>query len=411
MKAELITIGDEILIGQVVNTNASWMAEKLYESGIEVVHITAISDSKQAIFSALKLAMKRADIVLMTGGLGPTKDDITKKCLCEYFESKLVFNKGAFENIKRLFESRGFKITEVNRQQAELPEKAIPIPNPNGTAYGMWFEKDNTIIVSMPGVPFEMKAIMLDEIIPRIKKKNTSSTLIKKTILTQGVGESHLAEIIENWENSLPENFKLAYLPQPGMVRLRLSAQGEKIEKEFNIQLEKLHQLIPDLIWGYEDDQLEEILGILLKENNQTLSTAESCTGGYISHLITSVPGSSIYFKGSVVAYSNEIKKKVLTVHPQLLAEFGAVSKEVVTEMALGVQKLFQTDYAIATSGIAGPEGGTIEKPVGTIWIALALPDGSVRVKNYLLGKNRERNIRITALTAMNQLRKLILKS
>ncbi len=411
MKAEIINIGDEILIGQVVNTNASWMSEKLYESGIEVIHITAIADTKDAIFNALNQAINRADIVLMTGGLGPTKDDITKKCLCEYFNTKLVFYEEAYENIKRLFKTRGFKISEVNRQQAELPEKATLLPNPNGTAYGMWFEQNNKVIVSMPGVPFEMKALLQDEIIPRIIEKFGSKKLLKRTILTQGVGESHLAEIIENWENELPGNFKLAYLPQPGIVRLRLSAEGKGIEKEFDDQLEKLHQLIPDLIWGYEDDLLEEIIGVLLKEKKQSISTAESCTGGYISHLITSIPGSSEYFKGSVVAYSNEIKKKVLNVHPQLLAEFGAVSKEVVIEMAQGVKKLFQTDYAIATSGVAGPDGGSKEKPVGTVWIALALPDGSVRVKNYLFGKNRERNIRITALTALNQLRKLILRS
>ncbi len=409
MIAEIISIGDELLIGQVVNTNASWIAEQLNLAGIEVQQITTISDKKDHILKILDRAFLRSDIILITGGLGPTKDDITKQTLCEFFNTSLVFNNEAYQQIHELFKARGFKVTELNRQQAELPANCIPLKNKNGTAPGMWFNKDGKIFVSMPGVPFEMKPMITGQVIPRLKKFYKTGFIIHKTILTQGIGESFLTEIIADWEKNLPENFNLAYLPQPGIVRLRITAKGnnkEKLIQEINSFSGKLQEIIPDLIFGYEEDTLEEIIGRLLKEKNQTLSTAESCTGGYISHLITSVPGSSNYYIGSIIAYSNLIKESLLGVKNKTLIDNGAVSKQVVTEMALGVQQKFKTDYAIATSGIAGPDGGTEKKPVGTTWIAIATPDKKVITKKYLFGEHRGRNIRKAALTALNMLRK-----
>ena len=409
MIAEIISIGDELLIGQVVNTNASWIAEQLNLAGIEVQQITTISDKREQILKILARAYLRSDIILITGGLGPTKDDITKQTLCEFFNTSLVFNNEAYEQIYELFKARGFKVTELNRQQAELPANCIPLKNKNGTAPGMWFNKDGKIFVSMPGVPFEMKPMITEQVIPRLRKFYKTGFIIHKTILTQGIGESFLTEIISDWEKNLPENFSLAYLPQPGIVRLRITAKGknkEKLIQEINSFSGKLQEIIPDLIFGYEKDTLEEITGKLLKDKNQTLSTAESCTGGYISHLITSVPGSSNYYIGSVIAYSNQIKESLLGVKNKTLIDNGAVSKQVVTEMALGVQQKFKTDYAIATSGIAGPDGGTEKKPVGTTWIAIATPGKKVIAKKYLFGEQRGRNIRKAALTALNMLRK-----
>ncbi|MCK4361637.1 MAG: CinA family nicotinamide mononucleotide deamidase-related protein, partial [Bacteroidales bacterium] len=367
--------------------------------------ITTISDKREQILKILARAYLRSDIILITGGLGPTKDDITKQTLCEFFNTSLVFNNEAYEQIYELFKARGFKVTELNRQQAELPANCIPLKNKNGTAPGMWFNKDGKIFVSMPGVPFEMKPMITEQVIPRLRKFYKTGFIIHKTILTQGIGESFLTEIISDWEKNLPENFSLAYLPQPGIVRLRITAKGnnkEKLIQEINSFSGKLQEIIPDLIFGYEKDTLEEITGKLLKDKNQTLSTAESCTGGYISHLITSVPGSSNYYIGSVIAYSNQIKESLLGVKNKTLIDNGAVSKQVVTEMALGVQQKFKTDYAIATSGIAGPDGGTEKKPVGTTWIAIATPGKKVIAKKYLFGEQRGRNIRKAALTALN---------
>ncbi len=409
MIAEIISIGDELLIGQVVNTNASWIAEQLNLAGIEVQQITTISDKREHILKILARSFLRSDIILITGGLGPTKDDITKQTLCEFFNTSLVFNNEAYEQIRELFKARGFNVTELNRQQAELPANCIPLKNKNGTAPGMWFNKDGKIFVSMPGVPFEMKPMITGQVIPKLRKFYKTGFILHKTILTQGIGESFLTEIIADWEKNLPENFSLAYLPQPGIVRLRITAKGnnkEKLKQEINSFSGKLQEIIPDLIFGYEEDTLEEIIGKLLIEKNQTLSTAESCTGGYISHLITSVPGSSNYYTGSVIAYSNKIKENLLEVKNKTLFDNGAVSKQVVTEMALGVQKKFETDYAIATSGIAGPDGGTEKKPVGTTWIAIATPCKKVIAKKYLFGEHRGRNIRKAALTALNMLRK-----
>ena len=411
MKAEIISIGDEILIGQIVNTNAAWMSTELNNAGFEVVRISTIPDKKDDIILAINNAAKKADVILLTGGLGPTKDDITKETLCEYFNTELVFNESAFQQIKTLFGARGFEVTELNRKQAELPKSCTSIANFNGTARGMWFNEKGKIIVSMPGVPFEMKPMMTDFVIPKLKKHFDTPAILHKTILTQGKGESFLAEIIKDWENELPKNIKLAYLPQPGIVRLRLSAKGEDDEilsKQVETEIDKLKNIIPEYIFGYDDDKLETIVGELLKERKKTLSTAESCTGGYISHLITSISGSSEYYLGSVISYANEIKENILGVSKQSIIEHGVVSRQVVTEMAKGVQGKLNTDYSIAVSGIAGPTGGSVEKPVGTTWIAIATPE-KVVAKKFLFGEHRERNIRKTALMALDMLRKEIL--
>ncbi len=411
---EIINIGDELLIGQVVNTNASWMAEQLSLSGFRVHQVTIVSDSREHILQAFTEAEKRVEIVLISGGIGPTKDDITKITLCEFFNTRLVFNQDAFDAVEKMFARRGYPVTELNRQQAELPAGCTGIPNPVGTARGMWFEKDRapgekTIFVSMPGVPFEMKAMMTDYVIPWLKKIFHTPFILHRTILTQGIGESFLAARIADWENGLPGNLKLAYLPQPGIVRLRLSGTGneDQVRLQTGEAVAKLEQLIPDYIFGYDEDTLEEIVGKLLLQRNATLATAESCTGGYLAHLITGVPGSSAYFKGSVVAYANSIKESILGIDPENLKNFGAVSEQVVTQMALSAKNRFKADYVIATSGIAGPGGDTPEKPVGTTWIAIATPE-KVFASHYLLGDSRDRNIRRTALQALNLLRKAI---
>ncbi|MBL6950641.1 MAG: competence/damage-inducible protein A [Bacteroidales bacterium] len=418
MKIEIINIGDEILIGQVVNTNATWMAEELNRSGFKVFQFTVISDNHEHILQALNDAQNCADLVLVSGGIGPTRDDITKQTICEFFDTNLVFNQDAFRDIEILFGQRGYKITELNRKQAELPESCITLPNHMGTARGMWFERkarsekrEAKIFVFLPGVPFEMKDMFTREVVPRLKERFTPRAIYHKTVLTQGKGESFMADIMEEWENNLPEHITLAYLPQPGIVRLRFTAVGEQQEelmKKVDDEIHKLHKLIPDLIFGYDTDTLEAVVGQLLMVKGQSLATAESCTGGYIAHLITSIAGSSSYFKGSIVAYSNEAKENILYVKEDSLIAHGAVSQQVVLEMALGARDRFRTDYAIATSGIAGPTGGTQEKPVGTVWIAIATPE-RIFAKQYLFGDNRGRNIRRTALQALNLLRKEIL--
>jgi len=411
MIAEIISIGDELLIGQVVNTNASWISEQLILAGIKVHQVTTISDTRTHILSALQEAEGRADLILITGGLGPTKDDITKETLCEYFETDLVFSEEVYDNITRLFGKRGLTLSSPNRKQAEVPRDCTPIQNPHGSAAGLWFEKAGKIFVSMPGVPFEMKPMVTVHIIPKIQGRTKMHAIVHKTVLTQGIGESWLAQKIETWEDNLADNIKLAYLPQPGIVRLRLTATGEnrrELEDQISGEVNKLITYIPKYFFGFDKQELYEIIGELLRDQKQTLSTAESCTGGYIAHLVTSVAGSSDYFKGSVVAYANEIKHEVLGVKEQSIIDFGAVSEDVVKQMAEGVRKKFRTDYAIATSGVAGPGGGTDEKPVGTTWIAIATPNKTLTF-HYLFGEHRERNVRKTALTALNLLRKELL--
>ena len=413
MNVEIISIGDELLIGQVVNTNSSWMAEELNKNGFAVKRVYAISDQGDEIISAVSQALERAEIVLLTGGLGPTKDDITKKVLMDYFDSKPIFNEEVYEHIKKMFSSRNYPLSEVNRQQAFLPDNCKILPNVVGTAAGMWFEKNGRVVVSMPGVPFEMKRLMSEQVIPRLKKKFNPGIILHKTIMTTGMGESMLAEKIEDWENSLPENIKLAYLPQPGIVRLRLSASGEnesEIRETLDNLSKQLHNIIPKLIYGYDELSLEEAVGNELRKRNLKLATAESCTGGYIAHLITSIAGSSDYFEGSVVSYSNQIKETILGVKPDVLEKYGAVSQQVVEQMAMGVKEKFKTNYAVSTSGIAGPGGGTDEKPVGTVWIGVAGP-GFVKSKRFQFGDHRGRNIRRSALMALNMLRLAIIEN
>jgi len=412
MQVEIITIGDELLIGQVVDTNSAWMGEQLNLIGLRVVQITSISDQREHILKALEQAADRAEIILITGGLGPTSDDITKPTLSEYFNSPLVFHPEVLEEVERMFASRGLPVTKVNRKQAEVPENATVMPNHNGTAPGMWFEKDSRIYVSMPGVPFEMKGIMTNYVLSELAKRSTSQAIYHKTVLTQGMGESMVAARIEDWEKALPGNIKLAYLPQPGMVRLRLTGTGtdpDTVKKQVDEEAEKLIPLIGELIYGYNEDKLESIIGRLLKEKNATLSTAESCTGGYVAHLITSIAGSSDYYYGSIIAYHNNIKQSHLGVKETVLQDFGAVSREVVMAMAEGARKKLGTDYAISTSGIAGPDGGTPEKPVGTVWIAVASPSG-IEAKLLHLGPNRMRTIQMAAFNVLNMLRKELIK-
>lgn len=413
MFCEIITIGDEILIGQIVDTNSAWMAKELNNAGIRIKQITSVSDDKDHIKKAIDEARTRVDIILITGGLGPTKDDMTKATLCEYFNTTLKRDEAAYANVKSIFDSRGLPFTPINEKQADVPINCTPIMNTKGTAPGMWFEEFGKVIVSMPGVPYEMKAMMENFVIPKLSEKFKTPYIIHQTILTQGIGESFLSERISSWEDSLPENCKLAYLPSTGMVRLRLSSVGEdKIALESQVRnlIDKLTPLISDYIYGYDNESMEQIVGRLLRSKNKKISTAESCTGGYIAHRITSVPGSSAYFEGSVIAYSYEIKEKILGVKKETLEKYGAVSEQVVLAMANGVNKNFNTDYSIAASGIAGPDGGTPDKPVGTVWIAIATPEKTF-AKKFLFGNDRERNIIRTNITALNLLRQELLKS
>ena len=413
MNAEIITIGDEILIGQITDTNSAWISRELNLIGMNVIRITSVPDNKSRIITALEESGKRADVIIMTGGLGPTKDDITKISLAEFFNTDLVFDKNVFENINKLLSPRGIHINEQNRKQAEIPEGCVVINNPNGTAPGLWFEKNNKIYVSVPGVPFEMERLLKEQILPEIKKRFNDSFILHKNIMTYGTFEAHLAEILSVYEQELPKDVKLAYLPSAGIIRLRLSISGgnrEGLNDIMDKQLKKLQRIIPNYIFGYDNDSMENVTGRLLKENKFTLSTAESCTGGNIAHKITSVPGSSEYYTGSVIAYSNRIKQDVLNVNPDNIIKYGAVSKTVVEEMAKGIRQLFNTDTAIATSGIAGPDGGTTEKPVGTTWIAVICKDKKL-VKKYQFGNTRARNIHRASLTALNTLRKLLINS
>ena len=411
MQAEIITIGDEILIGQIVDSNSAWIAQRLNETGITIYQITSISDNKEHILSALKQAGSRSDLVLITGGLGPTKDDITKEILCEFFDTKLVFHQPSFEDIKVFVKSRNSVLNELNKKQAEIPENCKAIRNLNGTAPGMWFEKDGKVFISMPGVPYEMKAMMADTIIPGLQAKFKTSNIVHKTILVHGLPEAVLAEKLDNWEEQLPDFLKLAYLPSPGLIRLRFSAYGvepEIVEKEIVKQVEELKKIVPDNIVGLDKQKLEEEVGILLKNNKLTISTAESCTGGRIANLITSVSGSSNYYLGSIVAYSNEVKTNSLGVSEQNIINFGVVSKQVIEEMARGVKEKLKSDFSIATSGIAGPTGGTDEKPVGTTWISVSGPKKTISEKFQFAGE-REQIIDKAARSALNLLRLEIL--
>ena len=414
MQVEIITIGDEILIGQIVDTNSAFIGQLLNLNGMSVKQISSVSDDREHILKALDEAKNRADIILITGGLGPTKDDITKKTLCEYFKTTMRFDEGAYQDVVNIFATFGKEVTPLNRLQAEVPSICEVVHNYNGTAPCMWFDVEGKIFVSMPGVPYEMKALMKDHIIPKLKQRFNFPFIYHKTVLTQGIGESTLSELISDWEDSLAAlNIKLAYLPSPGMVRLRLSAKGE-VEADLKIyvdkKIEELKLLISEYIYGYEifgeeKETLEEIVGKLLRTQKKTISTAESCTGGYISHLLTRVAGSSDYYIGSVISYAYEIKETELGVPHDIILNHGAVSQPVVEQMAIAIRKKYKTDYSISASGIAGPGGGTDDKPVGSVWVAIATPEKVISEK-FLFGNNRERNIQKTANAALNMLRK-----
>ena len=412
MKVNLITIGDEILIGQIIDTNSAWMATQLNLIGAEIEEIISISDDLATIKDTIARGFGQADVLLMTGGLGPTKDDVTKKAIAKYFGVGLVFDPPSYERIQKLFERWGRSTTEAHRQQCYMPANAELLINKMGTAPGMLFKQGDKLLISMPGVPYEMQYLMEHHVLPQLKKLNTNISIAHRTILTVGEGESRIAARIEHIENSLPENIKLAYLPGLGRVRLRLSGSGTnaaELNTTLEEQVERIKHTIPELIFGYDKTTLEEAIGALLLKHQKTITTAESCTGGYIAHMITSIPGSSRYFQGSVIAYANEVKERELQVQASTLKQFGAVSEETVREMVRGVLAKFKTDLAVAISGIAGPGGGSPEKPVGTIWIAVG---DQHRTETLLLkaGKNRVKNIQYSAVYALDQVRKFILK-
>ena len=389
MRAEIITIGDELLIGQVVDTNSAWMAERLNEAGIELYQITSVHDDREHILKALDEALSRADIVLTTGGLGPTKDDITKHVMCEYFGTTLVADSRVREHIHELYKERPDVLNRLTATQWLVPESATILPNRVGSAPIMVFEQTGKLLVALPGVPHEMKIAMTEQVLPYIGSKGRSE-IIHRTMMLYGIAESTLAIRIEEWENTLPQSMHLAYLPKDGIIRLRLSSYGEATKEEIEQQLANLKPLIAGNLIATEDLPLETILGNLLKARHQTIATAESCTGGRLAAALNAQSGASAYYMGSVVAYDNTIKEQVLGVKHDTLLEWGAVSEQTVREMAEGVRALMNTDYAIATSGIAGPTGGTPDKPVGTVWIAWATPDGTT-AECYQFGVARER--------------------
>lgn len=403
MNIEIITIGDELLIGQVVDTNSAWISSKMSNAGFDVTYITSIKDSKEAIYNAVEDGFERADILLLTGGNGPTKDDITKNTLCKIFNEELVFDNEVLKNIETQFKEKKIEINELTRNQAYVPQKSTVIQNRVGTAPILWFEKDGKILISMPGVPFEMRWAMNEEIIPRLTKRFQTKRFLKEVFYTHGITESGLAIHLNNFEEQLPSGFGLAYLPGGGVIRLRLSVKGDEHADEMNKQANKLKTLLGDYLLAESDDPLQQILGNTLKDNGMTISLAESCSGGYIAHLLTNIAGSSAYFLGGVVSYSNSAKMNLLNVKQTTLDTHGAVSQQAVEEMAKGAIDAFGSDCAIAVSGIAGPDGGTEEKPIGTVWICTICKDKMVS-REYSFGKSRENNKRRSAVMAMVQM-------
>ncbi len=411
--AEILTIGDEILFGQITDTNTQWIGTELTSVGIRPTRKTSVGDQADDIMAALAEGLQRANVLIITGGLGPTKDDITKHTLCRFFNTELEINAEALALVTEFFHKRGRELTEINRQQASLPKSCTYLQNDWGTAPGMWFEQNGKVVVSLPGVPFEMKNLMTHRVLPRLKAFFVTPIIKHKVIRTIGIGESLLAETIETWEDSLPSHIKLAYLPHFGQVRLRLTATGtdeKQLTSELDYELHRVLPLIDKFVYGYDTDELEVIIGKLLVAKNATLSTAESCTGGFVAHRLTSVPGASRYYTGSVVAYDNTIKINTLGVPESMLLDYGAVSEQVVAAMAEGARKLMHTTYALATSGIAGPDGGTEQKPVGTIWIACATPDRTV-TRLLTLSNHRTVNIELTTTYVLDLVRKTILQT
>jgi nicotinamide-nucleotide amidase len=411
MKAEIITIGDELLIGQTIDTNSTWMGAELSRLGFDINRKTSIHDDRNDIIETLKESSGRADLVLITGGLGPTSDDITKQTICEFFKSRLIVSKEVLSMIEVMMKRRGLPMNENNRRQAEVPDKCRVLFNAAGTAPGMWFEKDKTIFIFMPGIPYEMKYIMTEHVVPEIKKRFDSQIIIHNNIMTYGTPEARLAELLNKFESDLPSDIKLAYLPSFGIIKLRLTATGSdqlSLNKRIRKQVNKLYEIIPEFIYGEDEKSLEMVIGELLKDKKQTICTVESCTGGKIAQLITSIPGSSVYYKGSIIAYDNSVKRDLLDVPESLLKNYGAVSEQVVKCMANGGRKLLKADYSVATSGIAGPDGGTESKPVGTVWIAVASDKGTLTEK-YVFGNERNVNIKRFSIAALSLIRKQII--
>ena len=417
MTAHLLTIGDEILIGQIVDTNSAWMSQQLNLRGIAVVGKSSVGDTRQAIIDGIEHAATMAQIVIMTGGLGPTKDDITKKTLAGMFDSPLSLHQETYDRIAAYFTKIGRILPPSMVDQATLPDQAIILPNKVGTAPGMWFERNDQVFISLPGVPFEMEHLMSQEVLPRLISRFQSRPIVHRTLLTVGEGESNIARRIEFFEDGLPAHIKLAYLPALGQVRLRLTGiwPGEvtanaeaTLAAELDAKTTDLEALIPDLVFGRDTESLAGVVGKILLEQRKQFGTAESCTGGYVAHLITSVPGASAYFPGAVVSYSYEMKQNLLGVRPETLTSFGAVSEEAVREMSLGALDALGADIALSISGIAGPDGGTPDKPVGTVWMAVSDRERTV-VQKHLFGRDRLKNIQLTGTYALNLVRKFLL--
>jgi nicotinamide-nucleotide amidase len=406
MKAIFISIGDELLIGQTVNTNAAWLGQECSRRGIRVERVVAISDDEDEIKTELNASIENADLVLITGGLGPTKDDLTKHTLVDYFETKLVRHEPTLRQIESFFTARNRPMLEANTQQADLPESCTILPNPNGTAAGMWFEKNGTIVVSMPGVPYEMKAIMLDEVFPSLEEKFQLQSLYHRTIMTQGIGESFLAEKIKSWEDHVrASGLGLAYLPSPGQVKLRLtSREGKSRAAEIDSLFDQLENNLPRYCYGRDEVTLKEVIGSILRQSGKTLGTVESCTGGGLAAEITSVFGASAYFEGALTTYSNQQKHALLGIPMEDLHHYGAVSREIAKAMAVHGLEQLGVDWCVSTTGVAGPTGGTEETPIGTIFIGVA-SEKEVNVWSFRFGDNRERNIQMTILSALNALR------
>lgn len=410
VKAEIIAIGDELLYGQIVDTNSHWISVELDLLGVRVVRKTTVGDNREDILAAFSEAEKRADLILMTGGLGPTQDDLTKPLLAEYFECEVVEIPAAVEAVSSYFKRRGREMTPLNILQGHLPACCTYVPNEVGTAPGMWFERGGTYWMSMPGVPHEMKKLMKDFVLPKIPQIFEVPVIVHRVIKTVGIGESWLADLIQDWENGLPSHLKLAYLPSLGHVKLRLTGFGidkEKIQSEIMTQIEGVLPKIQKYVYGYNEETLQTAIAKLLIQSDKTIALAESCSGGYVSHLITTVPGSSRYFQGSIVPYHNVFKTALLGVKTETLEAQGAVSEETVLQMALGVQNRFQSDFGLASTGVAGPDGGSEEKPVGTVWIA-CVGNGLSKAKKLQLTQDRMLNIQLTAVAVLNLLRTCI---
>lgn len=406
----LINIGDELLIGQVVNTNAAFIGQQMSAAGFELTDVITIGDDSQAIRDTVTSSLAKTDVVIMTGGLGPTKDDITKKIICDIFQRELVMDEPTLQHVTEIFASRGMDLTETNRQQALVPKDCTVLSNPLGTAPGLWIEQDSKVLIALPGVPFEMEKLIKDEVMPRLEAhKKDQHAILHRVLQCTNISESGLSDLLENFEKQLPAELKLAYLPKPGIIRLRLTARGdnkESLKTLLDQHFSELKTLTTEYAFTDEDIEIEEVVGRLLTKSGKTLATAESCTGGYVAHLITSVPGSSRYFQGSLVSYSNDIKRDLLNVREDNLKRRGAVSEQVVSDMALNAMGLFDVDYTIATSGIAGPDGGTKDNPVGTVWIAVATPV-RLTTHEFHFGSRtgRKQIIERAARAALNMLR------